>query len=83
MTLEISGFLTIGPHKNYFGRFEYDGDAGIFHGEVIGVRDVITFFRGKSINEVKKAFVGSVNEYLEFCSSRGEPLVKRGKNGTG
>jgi predicted HicB family RNase H-like nuclease len=30
-------------YKGYIARVEYDDDAGIFHGEVINTRDVITF----------------------------------------
>jgi predicted HicB family RNase H-like nuclease len=43
----------------------------IFHGEVINLRDVITF-QGKSVTELKKAFAGSVEDYLAFCKARGE-----------
>jgi predicted HicB family RNase H-like nuclease len=30
-------------YKGYQGRFDYDPDADIFHGEVIHLKDVITF----------------------------------------
>ncbi len=30
-------------YKGYLGQVEYDDDAGIFHGEVMNLRDVITF----------------------------------------
>ena len=30
-------------HKGYTGKVEFDDEAEIFHGEVIGLRDVITF----------------------------------------
>jgi predicted HicB family RNase H-like nuclease len=30
-------------YRGYEGRAIYDGDAGIFHGDVINIRDVITF----------------------------------------
>jgi len=30
-------------YKEYFAKVEFDDDAGIFHGEVINLRDVITF----------------------------------------
>ena len=32
-------------YKGYIGRVEFDDEAGIFHGEVINTRDVITFVR--------------------------------------
>src|SRR5207247_5688978 len=58
-------------HKGYIGKVELDDEAGIFHGEVINTRDVITF-QGKSVAELKKAFKESVEDYLAFCASRGE-----------
>ena len=47
---------------------EYDE---IFHGEVMNLRDVITF-HGSSVKELKKAFADSVEDYLAFCKERGE-----------
>ncbi|HLJ97949.1 MAG TPA: type II toxin-antitoxin system HicB family antitoxin [Gemmataceae bacterium] len=58
-------------YKGYIGKVEFDDEAGIFHGEVINTRDVITF-QGKSVAELKKAFQESVDDYLAFCASRGE-----------
>jgi predicted HicB family RNase H-like nuclease len=58
-------------HKGYEGIAKFDEEAGIFTGEVINTRDVITF-QGKSVAELKRAFEESVADYLEFCASRGE-----------
>lgn len=54
-------------YKGYSGRVEYDDVAEIFHGEVIGLRDVITF-QGKTVDEIKQAFRESVDDYLDFCA---------------
>jgi predicted HicB family RNase H-like nuclease len=62
-------------YKGYVGRVEYDDDAGIFHGEVINTRDVITF-QGGTVKELRKAFRDSVEDYLVFCSERGEEPEK-------
>jgi predicted HicB family RNase H-like nuclease len=62
-------------YKGYEAVVEYDEDAGIFHGEVVNLRDVITF-RGKSVSELKKALAGSVDDYLAFCRQRGEDPEK-------
>ena len=62
-------------HKGYVGRVEYDDEAEIFHGEVINTRDVITFQRA-TVAGLKKAFRGSVEDYLAFCSERGEEPEK-------
>ncbi len=59
------------PYKGYAGRAKYDFDADLFHGQVIGTRDVITF-QAKSVPELRKAFEESVDDYLAFCEERGE-----------
>jgi len=58
-------------HKGYVGRVEFDDEAGVFHGEVVDTRDVITF-QGKSVEELTRAFRESVDDYLEFCRERNE-----------
>lgn len=58
-------------YQGYIGIVEFDGEAGLFHGEVINTRDVITF-QGKSVHELKQAFRASVDDYLAFCQERGE-----------
>ena len=58
-------------YKGYLGQVEYDDQAEIFHGEVINTRDVITF-QGSTVKEIKKAFRGSIDDYLAFCKERNE-----------
>ena len=58
-------------YKGYIGKVEFDDEAGMIHGEVINTRDVITF-QGESVAGLKKAFQESVDDYLEFCETRGE-----------
>ena len=57
--------------KGYTGQVELDDGAGIFHGEVIDTRDVITF-QGRSVEEIEQAFRESIDDYLDFCKERGE-----------
>ena len=58
-------------YKGYTACVEFDDDDGIFHGEVINLRDVITF-QGKSVTELRKAFKDSVDDYLEMCEKEGK-----------
>jgi len=58
-------------YQGYEANITFDEDAEIFHGEVINLRDVITF-QGSSVMELKQALQDSVEDYLEFCASRGE-----------
>ena len=62
-------------YKGYMGRVAFDDEAGIFHGEVINLRDVITF-QGTTVQELRQAFQDSVDDYLEFCAQRGEEAEK-------
>ncbi len=58
-------------HKGYTGDARFDADAGLFHGEVLDTRDVITF-QGTTVDELRHAFRQSVDDYLDFCRERGE-----------
>lgn len=58
-------------YKGYTGHVEYDDEAKIFHGDVLGIKDVITF-QGTTVDEIEQAFKDSVDDYLVFCSERGE-----------
>ena len=58
-------------HKGYRGKVEYIEGARIFHGEVLGTRDVITF-QGSNPEEIESAFRDSIDDYLAFCEERGE-----------
>ena len=58
-------------YMGYTGLVELDDEAGIFHGEVLDLRDVITF-QGKNVKEIERAFRESIDDYLEFCRQRGE-----------
>ena len=62
-------------YNGYQAAIEYDDEAELFHGEVAGLRDVITF-QGKSVAELKKAFRESIEDYLAFCRERGEDPEK-------
>jgi predicted HicB family RNase H-like nuclease len=58
-------------YKGYVGGVEFDDEAKMLHGEVIGIRDVVTF-EGESVAEIERAFRDSVDDYLDFCRQRGE-----------
>lgn len=53
-------------YKGYSGVVTFDDDAMIFHGEVVGLRDVITF-RGTTPEEIKREFEISVDGYINWC----------------
>ena len=62
-------------HKGYIGHVIYDDQAEIFHGEVINLKDVITF-QSDNAHELKQAFMASIEDYLAFCQQRSEAPEK-------
>ncbi len=62
-------------YKGYIGHVTYDDELKILHGDVIGLKDVITF-EGTSVEEVENAFRDSIDVYLDLCKKRGEKPEK-------
>lgn len=62
-------------YKGYVAKVEFDDEDDIFHGEIINLRDVITF-QGQAVDELRQAFQESVEDYLAFCAERGEQPEK-------
>jgi len=58
------------PYKGYTATVRFDEDALVFFGEVIGLRDVITF-EARTAEELPRAFHDSVDDYLAFCAADG------------
>jgi predicted HicB family RNase H-like nuclease len=58
-------------YKGYSGTVDLDPEAAVFHGEVLDLRDVVTF-EGRSVEDVERAFRDSIDDYLEMCAERGE-----------
>lgn len=50
--------MNILSYKGYHGKFAYDPEEDIFHGEILHLADVITF-QGRSIDELKQALADS------------------------
>lgn len=55
-------------YKGYIGGAVYDDVAKLFHGEVRGLKDVITF-QAADVKELEKAFRDSVDDYLAWLST--------------
>jgi predicted HicB family RNase H-like nuclease len=58
-------------YKGYIGKVEFDDSVNVFHGRVVNIRDVVTF-EGTTVEELQREFHEAVDDYLEFCASRGE-----------
>ncbi len=57
-------------YKGYSATVSFDEDALLFHGEVLGIRDVVTF-QARTAEELLKAFHESVDDYLDWCAKDG------------
>ena len=67
--------MSILTYKGYQGRFAYDQDADIFHGDVLHITDVVTF-QGRSIDELKTALADSIEDYFDMCNEVGKSPQK-------
>ncbi|MFA6238069.1 MAG: type II toxin-antitoxin system HicB family antitoxin [Bacteriovorax sp.] len=67
-----SPFLT---YKDYKATVEFDAELGLFHGEVQGLLDIITF-QGKSVTELQREMKNSIDDYLYFCMKKGKTPAK-------
>ena len=54
-------------YKRYAGSIEFDDE--VFHGRVLGIRDIGTF-EAETAEELVKSFHNSVDDYLAFCKER-------------
>lgn len=66
---------TVLAHNGYTGTIEFDLDGGLLHGRVCGINDVV-HYEAKTLEELKRAFQESVDDYLAFCEARGEKPQK-------
>lgn len=67
--------MTTLTHKGYIATLEIDAEAGLFHGEVINTRDVLTF-QGRTLDELRTAFAATIADYEEWRRERGKELEK-------
>lgn len=58
------------PYKGYTASLSFDEDDVVFHGRIVGIRDIYTF-EARTAAEVPKAFHEAVDDYLAFCIEKG------------
>ena len=62
-------------HSDYIATVEYDPDISMFHGRIVNIRDVVTFY-GASVDDLKHEFEVSLRTYLDFCKEKGVEPAK-------
>ena len=63
--------MTTMTHDGHVAIIELDEEAGLFHGEVINTRDLLTF-QGRTLDELKLAFADTIADYIDWCRERGK-----------
>jgi len=62
-------------YKDFYGSVEYSAADECFFGKIIGTADLVTF-EGKSVSNLKKAFIEAVKDYLVLCKEVGKEPQK-------
>ena len=62
-------------YQGYTGSIEFSEADAVFHGQVIGIKSLITF-EGASVADLTHDFHNAVDEYLAFCSETGKQPEK-------
>ena len=62
-------------YKGFIGSVHFQAEDELFYGRIEGITDLVTF-EGESVKELKNAFEGSVEDYLELCESIGKEPFK-------
>lgn len=65
-------------YKGYHAKFEFSVDDDTFVGKIVGIQDSIVF-DGNTVEEIKKAFRESVDDYIELCREIGKSPEKEYK----
>ncbi|MFA5816868.1 MAG: type II toxin-antitoxin system HicB family antitoxin [Bacteroidales bacterium] len=60
-------------YKEYFGTVHFSAEDEVFYGKIEGVDDLVSF-EGKTVEELKQAFIEAIEDYDELC-------IKTGKSG--
>jgi len=58
-------------YKGYYGSVHYSDEDQIFHGKIEFVRSLVSY-EGNSVNSLRKAFEGAVDDYLDLCAKEGK-----------
>lgn len=56
-------------YKGYIGTIEWSEEDNIFCGELVGIKGMF-MYEGKDINELRKDFKKTVDDYLSYCKEK-------------
>jgi len=62
-------------YKDYLGSVHFNADDEILYGKIECIDDLISF-EGKTVHEIKTAFIEAVEDYIELCKETEKPAEK-------
>ena len=62
--------MTTMHHEGYVATIELDEEAGLFHGEVINAARYGLTFQGRTVDELRTAFAGTIADYVAWRNER-------------
>lgn len=62
--------MTTMTHEGYIAEIELDQDAGLLSGVVLNTRATL-HFAGRTVEELRQAFVDTIADYRDWCRERG------------
>ena len=67
-------------YKDYIGSVHFNAEDEVFFGKIEGIEDLVSF-EGSSVDELKQAFIDSVEDYIVLCKEIGKKNEKSYKIG--
>ena len=67
--------MNVLEYKGFKARVEFDPEDECFVGHIAGINDIVGF-HGSTVKEIKTAFRGAVEDYLETCRKVGKAPEK-------
>lgn len=59
-------------YKNYCGSIEYNEEDNCLYGKVLGLSKVSISYEGTNVDDLKRNFEVSIDDYIERCKFRNE-----------
>jgi predicted HicB family RNase H-like nuclease len=57
-------------YRGYHAEIKYDPSADAFHGRVLGMRDVISFY-GRTPDDLRDEMKAAIEDYMAWCREEG------------
>ncbi len=57
-------------YNGYYTKIEYSVEDGVLYGKLEGINDLVTF-ESDSIKKIEKEFHNAVDDYIDYCESKG------------